>query len=708
MQYPSQTTRASALCFSLCLLVAVGRTAQACDPNPDPLGLAGPHTVFVNNCSAGTSIVPNNAYTREQAMNPNTPLADLFGLRLNSIHSKLKSVTSTNPVGDTVYIRGGTYDMPMISVWNRLVFWNESGISIKAYPGENVYIRGSSFLPGGVPPNTLCYPVAAESFCTLNLMLQFWYSNDVTVEGITFIGNTPATILINGQNVSGNLYQPYMLQFYGCHRLTLRNLDIRDFISAQDIGLGNRYQQDSVYHNTEYIYRGLTVSYSTGLEMDNVRVTCSSDDPFATGQPVIPWNAVAFITESISGTPTNPARIHNCHFGACPGNAVELSTVGSPQSNVIFDHNSIDNWRQGVQIGGSGRSQDLEISNNRITFNRRGPTESADGGCGVRLGNSDRVKIVNNVIYQGDHFGAGIQLSAGQVDAVQSLSVNDTLIAHNTLFRAGSQAIALVNDPNPDGSIPINRITRTRVVNNLIYQINEASALSSNTNNSKRELYLQFPHFEDSLGYSNTFSNNLFVPARSDGKTIGSGDFGDWRLNGSVVGSWQCYVNPQLGGCGWLTCAPNAGCEIPTRYKYDGLSFNSLPSVAQNNLKAAPADPMFVNATNNDFHLIQGSTAINRATYLAEVPTDIDGVFRANGGGCTIGAYEYDAPSVLRPGDLNCDNQVTPADVPSMVMALVNTGRYLMFYSCAENGDINHDGRLDGRDIRGFVDLLTP
>src|SRR5262245_25913775 len=147
----------------------------ACDANPDPLGLAGPHTVFVNNCTEGTSIVASNAYTREQAMNPYTPFHDPFGLHLNASHSKLVGATETDPVGDTVYLRGGTYYMPQITVWNRVVFSGENNISLRAYPGEKVTIRASSFLPGGVPPNTMCFDIPGEYFCTLNHVFQFWF-----------------------------------------------------------------------------------------------------------------------------------------------------------------------------------------------------------------------------------------------------------------------------------------------------------------------------------------------------------------------------------------------------------------------------------------------------------------------------------------------------------------------------------------------------
>ena len=61
----------------------------------------------MNNCTQGTSIVASNAYTREQAMNPNTPLRDPFGLRVHDRDSKLNGSTATDPVGDTLHGEGG-------------------------------------------------------------------------------------------------------------------------------------------------------------------------------------------------------------------------------------------------------------------------------------------------------------------------------------------------------------------------------------------------------------------------------------------------------------------------------------------------------------------------------------------------------------------------------------------------------------------------
>lgn len=679
---------------------------QACDPNPDPQGLAGPRVLFMNNCTQGTSIIASNSHTREQAMNPYTPLRDPFGLRISDTNSKLVGATATDPVGDTLYIRGGTYQMPLINVFNRVVFWQEHNIKIKAYPGERVTIRGSTYLPGGIPPHTFCNPTPGQGTCLGNSVLQFAYSADVTIEGIDFVGNTDSTISIAGLPVTGKLFNPFVLDFWQCDRLTLKDVSVMDYISISDIGLGYRYLLDPAYVHTEHMARGLTVSHSTGLKMERVSIDASPDDMTATDQSSVPWDVVGFITESVLGSPSDPIHIHECTFKDIAGNAVELSTVTNPQQHIVFENNVIDSWKCGVQIGGSGLSQHMILRNNKITYNHFKIGSWGNGGYGIKVTNAANITLANNVIHDGGLNGCGIEIIGGHVDITDEFfSISNINILHNTLYRAGSQAISIRNTPNAAGAIPANGITGTRVINNLIYKINPLFAQVSNLNNPKRELHLQFPNFEENAGYGNVFWNNLFVPERGDGLSIGSCNFGHWLMNGGQDGSWICYVSPLTSGCQWNTCPLNAGCEVPTRYKYSGASFNSLQPYVQNNIDATSASPMFVNAADANFHLVSGSPAINNAMPLPEVLTDFDGVVRAQGGGCTIGAFEFDPPVM---GDLTCDFQVSQSDVSAMVLALISPAVYSQSYGCLQNGDINHDQKVDGRDIRGFVDIITP
>jgi len=60
---------------------------------------------------------------------------------------------------------------------------------------------------------------------------------------------------------------------------------------------------------------------------------------------------------------------------------------------------------------------------------------------------------------------------------------------------------------------------------------------------------------------------------------------------------------------------------------------------------ATPAQ-LFVNAGGNDYHLSASSPAVNTGTTLADVPTDLSGLSRPQGGAYDVGAYEL-APNAI-------------------------------------------------------------
>jgi hypothetical protein len=75
-------------------------------------------------------------------------------------------------------------------------------------------------------------------------------------------------------------------------------------------------------------------------------------------------------------------------------------------------------------------------------------------------------------------------------------------------------------------------------------------------------------------------------------------------------------------------------------------------------------DPMFVDVSGNDFHLLKGSPAIESGAPLGEVTLDFDGVNRPQIAGWDIGAYEY-LPELILSG--------TPADRTIVLNWTLNT-----------------------------------
>jgi hypothetical protein len=74
--------------------------------------------------------------------------------------------------------------------------------------------------------------------------------------------------------------------------------------------------------------------------------------------------------------------------------------------------------------------------------------------------------------------------------------------------------------------------------------------------------------------------------------------------------------------------------------------WNSYSSQDQHSIVCTdPASQLFTNSANHDFHLKQGSIAIDAGTQNNAPQTDYDGVSRPQGGGYDIGAYEYTTSS---------------------------------------------------------------
>jgi hypothetical protein len=67
------------------------------------------------------------------------------------------------------------------------------------------------------------------------------------------------------------------------------------------------------------------------------------------------------------------------------------------------------------------------------------------------------------------------------------------------------------------------------------------------------------------------------------------------------------------------------------------------------------------------------------------------------------------AAAMFTMGDMNCDGQVSPADIDPFVIALVDPDGYaVQFPDCRLlNADLNHDGTVSAADIDPFVILLT-
>jgi parallel beta-helix repeat protein len=138
-----------------------------------------------------------------------------------------------------------------------------------------------------------------------------------------------------------------------------------------------------------------------------------------------------------------------------------------------------------------------------------------------------------------------------------------------------------------------------------------------------------------SSGNNHLFYNNIVYNNNGYGITIGFGGADNTQIYNNTIYGNSYYAINLRGGVSNTKIRNN----IFFSNNSDSIDdFGSSGTVLSNNLTS---NPLFVDATNADFHLQVSSTAINAGMALSEVSTDLSGRTRPQGAGYDIGAYEY-------------------------------------------------------------------
>lgn len=117
------------------------------------------------------------------------------------------------------------------------------------------------------------------------------------------------------------------------------------------------------------------------------------------------------------------------------------------------------------------------------------------------------------------------------------------------------------------------------------------------------------------------------------------------------------------------------------------LFMGSKPTDASHSSNITANSSFFINATNNDYHLVDGSSPIDAGVAIAEVTDDFDGNLRPVGLNYDIGAFEYDPNvSVFENNDFSFS--VFPNPATNKIVVRVNN---------YENSQIN----IKIADVRG-------
>jgi hypothetical protein len=221
------------------------------------------------------------------------------------------------------------------------------------------------------------------------------------------------------------------------------------------------------------------------------------------------------------------------------------------------------------------------------------------GGDGV----ISHALVENNIIYEnGTGGGSGINMDG----------VTNSLIRNNLLYNNHASGISIYRIDGGSGSHD------NRVLNNTIVMASNGrwGINIPGTGDTNNKLFNNIIYNYHSWRGSITIGSPTLSGFESDYNVVMdrfSTDDGDTRI---TLAQWQA-----LG--------------------HDQHSIIATPS------------QLFVNASAADYHLTPGSPAIDKGTWLNDVPTDLEGTLRPSGTAYDIGAYEFRPALVLsgKPGD---------------------------------------------------------
>lgn len=176
-----------------------------------------------------------------------------------------------------------------------------------------------------------------------------------------------------------------------------------------------------------------------------------------------------------------------------------------------------------------------------------------------------------------------------------------------------------------------------------------------------------YSHTSVAVGY-NTFINNLSaIQIMSGNMIVSNNDFYDneTAINWSDAAD-TCNISNNII---YLTSSAQNG--INTQLKHGGSNIQNIVGGNRGSDLVTIADPLFVDVSNEDFNLQEGSPAIDAASTVFKFDYDNQGNINHCNGTPDIGAFEYQN---------NCPpiQNYAPVIVPPIDKALVETEKYVL------------------------------
>jgi hypothetical protein len=289
--------------------------------------------------------------------------------------------------------------------------------------------------------------------------------------------------------------------------------------------------------------------------------------------------------------------------------------------------NNIITGNHGCEGNGITADNSSAIIKNNVITNNTQVGCSGVGGGGIKISGPGNAQILNNTITGNTVWGngGGIELNATTLVTIQGNTIQN-------------------NSANNGGGISVENGSQANVVNNLI---------TSNTGFLGSGIYLISSLGNQNVLVNNTIAFNVLPQGSANGQEV-------W-LTGSQMGTqFANNVIVDGTGSGAVGCDPSSATGAsfvandvfstqPTPPPQPVPPFSGCPDPTGTNGNIS-ADPQFVNAAGNDYHLQSTSPAIDAGSNAApNLPDkDLDGNARIGPGNAStcvgtvdMGAYEF-------------------------------------------------------------------
>jgi hypothetical protein len=244
---------------------------------------------------------------------------------------------------------------------------------------------------------------------------------------------------------------------------------------------------------------------------------------------------------------------------------------------------------------GQGPVDDITIQN--CTFIDNGSHTAQDHHVYIATG-ATNITVRNNLFVR----AAGSAVQAYHVPAASGIKIYNNVMIGGTLNCSQSTSNPCSATAKQHWGIIIGDAYGTQIYNNTIYGMQ--SGIEFNYGTAYTGPY--------------TVKNNLIVNSSSAGISVNS--------------AYAPYFTSDYNGF--------YGNSSDISWKGSNMSAAQFAVTTTNERNAVSANPSFVNAAGNDFHLNSGSPMIDKGIAMTLFNTDKDGVVRPQGAGFDIGAYE--------------------------------------------------------------------